>query len=261
MELRDVRRLSGVAIHPYRIVGAEPGEHIGLPSSTVTLIVDLDDGLRLSEPGRAGTRVFRTCLGGMHAEPVTIHHEGTQIGVAVSLAPSAVRTVFGLPAAQLWRTNIDLDDVAPGLARRLYDETGAVPHDERAGLAAGIIADAVGPSNGGSGDPDAERAWRLIQRTRGRITVSRLVELSGWSARYLTGVFTNEYGIGPKQAARIARYEHARQQLEAGATIVDAAFACGYSDQAHLTREFAAITGYPPKQFLAVRAAEFSGAR
>jgi AraC-like DNA-binding protein len=48
--------------------------------------------------------------------------------------------------------------------------------------------------------------------------------------------------------------------LETGGAIADVAADCGYADQAHLTREFARITGHPPKEFLAVRASEFSGA-
>ena len=75
--------------------------------------------------------------------------------------------------------------------------------------------------------PDAERAWRLIQHAGGQITVARLVELSGWSARYLTRVFTAEYGVGPKQAARLARFDHARAELETGGAIADVAADCG----------------------------------
>ncbi len=260
MELRDLRGLSGVGVDAYRIVGATPGEHIGLPSPSVTLIVDLGDGLELSEPARTGRRVFRCCLGGMHLVPVTVHHDGTQIGVAVRLAPAAVSALFGLPAGELWTTKIELGDAAPALARRLYDETGAVPHEMRGALARRILGEALGAAVPRTVDPDARRAWRAIVATHGQITVARMVELSGWSARYLAGVFTAEYGVGPKQAARLVRFDHARRQLEAGGSIAAVAADCGYADQSHLTREFAAISGHPPNEFLVVRANEFSGA-
>jgi AraC-like DNA-binding protein len=267
MEFRNLRGLSsdtpplpaGITVTPYRIVGAQPGEHIGLPSSTITLVVDLGNGLDLGEPGRAGVRTFQCCLGGMHLEPVTIHHDGSQIGVQVNLDPVAFRALFAMPPGELWSANIDLDAAAPALARRLYDEAGAVAYEDRGLVVRDIIAQALRDSADGA-DSDAEHAWHLIQRTRGRLTVAKLVELSGWSARRLTGVFTAEYGIGPKQAARLARFEHARARLESGEAIADVAVECGYADQAHLTREFATITGHPPKEFLRVQAAEFSGA-
>lgn len=87
-----------------------------------------------------------------------------------------------------------------------------------------------------------------------------MAERSGWSRRRLTTVFTAEYGMGPKQAARLFRFDHARRRLEAGGAIADVAAACGYADQAHLTREFRDFTGHPPREFLTVRAAEFAGA-
>lgn len=256
----ELRHLRGLTITPYRIVGAQPGEHIGLPSSTVTLVVDLDDGLRITESAHAPQRTFRCCLGGMHLEPVTIHHDGSQIGVQLNLDPTAFRTLFAMPAGEVWTTNTELGDAAPALARRLYDETGAVPYEQRAAVTARIIVEEVRSQRAQQADADAQYAWQLIQRTRGRITVAQLVELSGWSARKLTGVFTAEYGVGLKQAARLTRFEHARTRLEGGESIADVAVECGYADQAHLTREFAAITGHPPKEFLRVRAAEFSGA-
>lgn len=167
MELRDLRGLSGIAINPYRIVGAQPGEHLGLPSSTITLIVDLDDGLDLTEPGRPDRRVFRCCLGGMHLQPVTIHHTGTQIGVAIALPPAAVRSLFGMPAGQVWATNLELGDAAPGLARRLYDAAGEADHPDRARATAAIFAEELRAVPASAPDPDAERAWQLIQETKG----------------------------------------------------------------------------------------------
>ena len=59
-------------------------------------------------------------------------------------------------------------------------------------------------------------------------------------------VFTAEYGIEPKQAAWFARFEHARARLEGGEPIAEVAVECAHADQAHLTREFATITGHPP---------------
>lgn len=87
MELRDVRGLSGVDIAPYEITGAMPGVHLGLPSASATLVVDLADGLVLGTENRPGTTTFRCCVSGMYLRPVTIHHDGTQVGVHLTLSP------------------------------------------------------------------------------------------------------------------------------------------------------------------------------
>lgn len=259
MEFRDVRRLTGTTITPYRILGAAPGTHLGLPSPTTALVVDLGSGLVLSTPESA-PRTFRVTVGGMHLAPVTVHHDGTQVGVFLDLPPRAVRALFGVRPGDVCAQNLELADVAPGLARRLYDELGAVAPDRRAAVCARVIDASLGEADTPRTDPDAARAWQLLSDARGRISVSRLVELSGWSARRLTSVFTAEYGLGPKQAARLFRFDHARRRVESGEPVSEVAAGCGYSDQAHLTREFATFTGHPPRTFLTVRAGEFDGA-
>jgi AraC-like DNA-binding protein len=71
----------------------------------------------------------------------------------------------------------------------------------------------------------------------------------GWSGRHLTDRFTDEYGIGPKQAARIERFQRARTLLAGDDPVGYVAAASGYADQAHLTREFRALGGCTPTQW------------
>ena len=63
--------------------------------------------------------------------------------------------------------------------------------------------------------------------------------------------FRAELGVTPKTAARIFRFEracgllsHLRQPL------ADVAAACGYADQAHMTRDWSAFTGASPKAWI-----------
>jgi transcriptional regulator GlxA family with amidase domain len=69
----------------------------------------------------------------------------------------------------------------------------------------------------------------------------------GWSRRHLSQRFTDEYGIGPKQTARLVRFQRARDLVAAGTRpLAEVAVDCGYADQAHLTREFCELAGDPP---------------
>lgn len=261
MEFRHLRGLTGTTITPYRITGAEPGTHLGLPSPTVTLVIDLGDGLVLRAASDPVPRTFRVAVGGMTLAPVTIHHDGSQVGVQLDLAPTAMRSLFGLPAGEVVHRNLALADLAPALARRLYDELGAADFGRRAVVCEALLGETLASAESRPGaDPDAARIWQRLERAHGRVTVAELVERSGWSARKLTALFTAEYGLGIKQAARLFRFDHARRRLDTGTPIAQAAAVCGFADQAHLTREFTAFTGHPPRAYLSVRAAEFAGA-
>lgn len=259
MELRDLRGLTasvGVAsVVPYDITGALPGIHLGIPSPNVTVVIDLRDGLDLSGPGLSGVTRFRVCLGGLHSSPYRIHHDGNQVGVQVGLSPAGVRRLFGLPVAELADRAIDLDELNPALAIEIAERVASAIPAQRARVAAatmlGWVADLDAADGRWAPQPDAAAAWDHIVATGGRCAVSELTARSGWSARYLTGRFVAEYGIGPKQAARLVRFDAAISALRDGAAIEAVAVDAGYADQAHLTRDFAEYVSMPPAKYLA----------
>ena len=80
--------------------------------------------------------------------------------------------------------------------------------------------------------PEVTEAWRLLRATGGRCRVDDVARRVGWSRRHLAGRFAAEHGIGPKQAARLMRFEHARGLVLSGGRLADVAARTGYADQA-----------------------------
>ena len=105
----------------YRIAGFPCGVHVGMPSGTVTLVVPLDDALTLSDPRHPSPRRFDSVLAGLATGPTHIHHDGHQHGIQLALRPGAVRTLFGMPAAELAQGSFELTDVMGAEAGRLRD--------------------------------------------------------------------------------------------------------------------------------------------
>lgn len=90
----------------YRIEGAEPGVHRGLPSRHLTFIITLDgtaDLARMPNPAQPPAS-FVTLAGGLHATPALISHHGYQHGIQLSLTPLGARVLLGLPAGKLAST-------------------------------------------------------------------------------------------------------------------------------------------------------------
>jgi AraC-like DNA-binding protein len=105
--------------------------------------------------------------------------------------------------------------------------------------------------------PEVRFAWRELLASGGAVRVSELAAETGWSGRHLTSRFRGEIGLTPKAAARVIRFDRARHLLicrAAGDTdgyrLADLAATCGYFDQAHLAREFRALAGCPPSQWI-----------
>jgi AraC-like DNA-binding protein len=78
----------------------------------------------------------------------------------------------------------------------------------------------------------------------------------GLGARQLRRRFADAVGYGPKTLERVLRFQRFLVLANAGdgAPLAQLAFAAGYADQAHLTRECTRLAGLPPATLLAAGA-------
>jgi AraC-like DNA-binding protein len=93
-------------------------------------------------------------------------------------------------------------------------------------------------------------AWELLVRSGGSAPVEAVADAVGWGRRHLGERFRTEFGLSPKLAARVIRFERACRMLRSGQPPVQVAAACGYHDQPHLSRDFTSFAGCPPAEWL-----------
>jgi AraC-like DNA-binding protein len=255
----------------YRQRGFAPARHRGLPSPFLTFIITLDEPLVIlahPDPGQPpGT--FSTLLGGLHSAPALIAHEGAQSGIQVALRPLGTRALLGLPAGELAEIDVPAEAVLSDLCDELRARVlAATAWGERFAVLDEILLRRMHLAQTGPDlAPEIGWAWRQLLTSGGAILVSDLAEQTGWSGRHLASRFRAEIGLTPKAAARVIRFNRARHLLVRQATapaittatakatggyrLADLAATCGYFDQAHLAREFNALAGCPPSQWLA----------
>jgi AraC-like DNA-binding protein len=252
----------------YRQRGLPPATHRGLPSPYLTLIFTLDEPLSIEahpDPGQPPGE-FRALLGGLHSAPALIRHEGAQSGLQLALRPPGVRALLGLPAGQLADLDVPAEAVLGGVCAELRDRVRSVTSwPERFAILDEILLRqlATGSAQGtrAAVAPEVLWAWRQLLRAGGAVRVADLATETGWSSRHLASRFRAEIGLTPKAAARVIRFDRAKQALiarvgtgahqDGGYQLADLAAGTGYFDQAHLAREFRALAGVPPSQWLA----------
>ncbi|WP_222107492.1 helix-turn-helix transcriptional regulator [[Actinomadura] parvosata] len=101
-------------------------------------------------------------------------------------------------------------------------------------------------------DGQLSEPGRKLREPGGRVTVEGVAAELGVSRRYLELGFRRVVGLSPKTVARVARFQRAVRALSRPAAVLDeAAVACGYADQPHLTREVRAMAGMTPGQLFA----------
>jgi AraC-like DNA-binding protein len=247
----------------YRQRGVPSARHRGLPSPYLTLIFTLDEPLTIEahpDPGQPPGE-FGALLGGLHSVPALITHAGAQSGIQVALRPLGARALLGLPAGELAGLDLPAEAVLGGVVAELRDRVrAAAGWPERFAVLDEILLRSAGLRWAAHADvaPEVGWAWRELLRAGGTIRVSELAAGTGWSGRHLTSRFRAEIGLTPKGAARVIRFDRARTLLvrrlsaaEGDYLLADLAADCGYFDQAHLAREFRALAGCPPSQWLA----------
>jgi AraC-like DNA-binding protein len=236
----------------YRLVGFDPGLHRGLPSRHMTLIVSIGpeiDVVAQTDPRQAPNR-YRCVVGGLQASPALIAHGGNQEGIAIELTPVGCRALFGAPARALWNTAFELDDVAGAAGAELWERLQSVEAwEDRFRICDEVLGQLVGDD---SLEPALRRSWQLLVASAGTTRVAELSRTVGWTRQHFARRFADEFGLAPKLAARVVRFERARRMLDAPfLSIAQVAASCGYYDQAHLTRDFVQLGGCPPGRLLA----------
>jgi AraC-like DNA-binding protein len=201
-------------------------------------------------PGR-----YRTLLGGLHTRPAIIRHDGRQSGIQLALRPLGARMLLGLPAGELCGLDFDAAAVLGPMAAELHERVRATPTwAGRFAVVDEVLLRQLRDEQPASREVSV--AWHALLASRGLAAVPDLASEAGWSSRRLRTKFRSELGLGPKEAARVVRFDRARRLLQrrltAGrpADLAALAAACGFYDQAHLAREFRALAGLPPSRWI-----------
>jgi AraC-like DNA-binding protein len=238
----------------YRLVGFPPGVHRGLPSRHLTFIVSLGEPIDvILHPDRQQRpEEYGFVLGGLQDCTALIAHHGHQEGIAIELTPIGCRALLGMPARALWNMSLEADTVLGRVASELRERLHLAPAwPARFAACDHVLMGMLTPTVAIA--PEVREAWRALVASGGSVPVTELARDVGWSRRHLAERFGDEFGLSPKFAGRVIRFERARRLLQSAGrpSFADVAAVCGYYDQPHLNRDFVELAGCPPGEWLA----------
>src|SRR5581483_6082806 len=172
-----------------------------------------------------------------------------QLIVGARLRPGAGGAVLGLPLSELRDQRLPLAEI--GLDRRLRFADGSDPERALETILAGVAALVC------ERPPDVAVQAAALRLNDPRQRIEALADDLGFSERQLRRRLHDAVGYGPKMLQRVLRLRRFMAQTvdaRAAGDLAAAAFAAGYADQAHLTRECRALTGLSPRQLVGIRA-------
>jgi len=224
-----------------------------LPSGLATLVFNLGQELRVEHPINTRTvygpgAAFYSGLSRTYAVTET---DRSQEGAQVMLTPLGARRLIGFPLEDVSDRLIDPVDLFAFAARETIERLQETKsHEGRLAILEQLMMRRLmlSPSQ-----IPRDLIWALgrLQETFGSVGVNTLAAEVGCSRKHLTVRFGREFGMPPKLFARVVRFDRAVQVLRRGhvASWADLASACGYADQAHLTRDFREFAGSSPAAF------------
>jgi AraC-like DNA-binding protein len=189
-------------------------------------------------------------VAGPDTGPVSVSREPGSVIVGIRFRPGAGPAILGPSGHELLNARPRLADIwgrrAESLAARLHDSGSA---DE-----ARTVLDAVFAREAGFRDPDdaMELVVLLLSAGPSQLSIRGVASEVGLSERQLHRRSLRSFGYGVKTLERILRF---RRFLGIAAMsrpdLATTALACGYADQAHLTRECRMLSGRTPRSLLA----------
>jgi AraC-like DNA-binding protein len=229
-----------------------PVTHAGLPSRYVHLFISLGAPIEILRMPNSSQRAgrFAAFICGLQDAPALVRHGGNVELLHVFLEPAGVRVLLGVPAGELATRVFALSDVwGRQRSAELVERLSGAPSWQRR---FDVLDDTFTRTLSSVERPvRLRRAWQDLA-ANGQMPIDELARSIGWSRQHLAASFRLEFGVTPRTARRIFRFEQACWLIKtARPRLADVAAACGYQDQAHMTHEWNALAGCAPRTWIA----------
>jgi len=225
------------------------GRELVLPTGAMHVVIRLDHPLAVFDriDDAAPRAIGHAIIGGARAAPYVRDVSRSVSSVGAQLRPGVAELLLGAPARELAGRHTPLDDVWGRFAGELRDQLAeaAGPAQRLDRFEAALLARL--PRVRGVHPAVAHALARFAQAD----DVASVVDEVGYSHRRFIALFEGAVGLTPKLYCRVQRLQRAIGQLP-GRALAAVAAGAGYSDQAHLSREFRALAGVSPGEYRAL---------
>ncbi len=180
-----------------------------------------------------------------------VFYQGHVGHIMAELTATGLYRLFGVATGSLTHLWHEFEDVIdPDSARKLKENLSlASTRDEKITAFDHFFETTAESAN--SPVKYVDEAVRMIEKSKGRITIAALCKNLSMTERNLSRVFKKIVGVSPKFYARAVQLNIIMSKLMEcnNKTLSELATECGYYDQAHLTKTMQSFISQSPKDF------------
>lgn len=184
---------------------------------------------------------YQSYLTGIYQKPINVHYKGIFNEVCIDFEPLGLEMLTGIKISD----NVFVQDVVelafPQYKSVIYDLAfgSKNTHSCARRLESYFLSNVPDKSN-----------FEFTKFNKINVfQVDELKEVHFKSYRSIHRFYRNSLNISPKEFLRLRRLRRSIPQLHSTNKLTEIAYNEGYSDQAHMTRDFKKYTGLTPKQF------------
>jgi AraC-like DNA-binding protein len=219
-----------------------------LPDPYVVLVFNCGGSMQFVANDGREFELPPVLVGGLQAKPFHIQSNGLVRNIAVCLYPWALQTLIGIPT-RIANTSV----ITPGgiwieMAQTLKMIVRQRGFAEAVACLQEFISSIYHPD---AALAPIRAAGSLLYASQGRLRMSELAAKAYLSPSQFERSFKHLTGLSPKAFARLIRFDSMREHLHANPSIrpLELALDYGYSDQAHLIREFRIFADCTPGEY------------
>lgn len=231
----------------YDAAGDRPQAETVLPDGCPEIVFNLSD--RFERIHLAGSEIQpSTLFAGQMSRSIAIQPTGCVRLFGVRFHPAGAFPLGGFPMHELTDRIIGIEGAVGREGKELEARTWDAENFEKRIAAFEAFFLKKLAAHSGKNDDISAYAARVISRSGGLISISRLSENLGVSERRLERRFRSRVGISPKVLARIVRFQTLLGRIQKAETpgILDVSLELGYYDQSHAIRDFREFSGTTP---------------
>jgi AraC-like DNA-binding protein len=213
----------------------DSSHHIVLPDGCIDIVFKFDDNDQ-AEGLVVGTMTT----------PLRVEASGNFVGVRFKPGKSSMFLIFG--ASELTDKTTELRNIAGPQGSNLVEQlsnSGDISNQIK------ILNTSLTAWLRHNNNDRVDYVIQKIMGSQGNISINSICSSLGLSRQHLARLFQEYVGIGPKQFARVIRFQSLLKNVRENPRInwADEAVMLGYYDQAHLISDFRQFSGTSPERF------------
>ncbi|HEX2934526.1 MAG TPA: helix-turn-helix domain-containing protein [Bacteroidales bacterium] len=223
-----------------------------IPTGNIELMFHYGDPFVVNKYSQEEREQPRTFVSGISSNYADIYTQGTCGLITVTFLPLGACNFFRFPLNHIEDTIVDMDDLYKESFKFIEEQISAAATTiERIAIMENFLLQQFQPVY--KRDLSTiQKGVLLVNESKGQITAKNLADKLALSPKTLERKFSTLLGKTPKQFLRIVRFQEVIRRFSQKdySPLTDYAYTSGYFDQAHFVKDFKALSGYTPKEFL-----------